>query len=58
MNTFERIAQHFGCTFNAYIARNETLKYIPESYIIVGLLILTVIITGAIMLIRNRKNKL
>lgn len=56
MNIFEKIAQRFGCTFNAHVARSQTLKYIPDSYIIVGLLIIAAITAGIILLIKKRKN--
>lgn len=29
MNIFEKIAQHFGCTFNMQFARSQSLKFIP-----------------------------
>lgn len=29
MNIFEKIAQHFGCTFNVQFARSQSLKFIP-----------------------------
>ena len=57
MNIFERIAQCIGYTFNAHIARSQTLKYIPDSYIIIGLLLVATIIIGITFLIQKRKKK-
>lgn len=50
MNIFERIAQHFGCTFNVQFARRQSLKFIPMQKIcIYGLY--TLIAAAAILLI-------
>ena len=57
MNIFERIAQSIGYTFNVHIARSQTLKYIPDSYIIIGLLLVATIIIGITFLIQKRKKK-
>ena len=57
MNIFERIAQCIGYTFNVHTARSQTLKYIPDSYIIIGLLLVATIIIGITFLIQKRKKK-
>ncbi len=50
MNIFERIAQHFGCTFNVQFARSQSLKFIPMQKICMyGLY--TLIAAAAILLI-------
>lgn len=50
MDIFERIAQHFGCTFNVHFARSQCLKFIPMQKICMyGLY--TLIAAAAILLI-------
>ncbi len=55
MNIFERIAQHFGYTFNVNIAKSMCYTYIPDSYIIIGLLLMTVAIAGIVLLVKKRR---
>lgn len=50
MNIFEKIAQHFGCTFNVQFARSQSLQFIPMQKIcIYGLY--TIIAAATILLI-------
>ncbi len=57
MSVFERIAQRIGYTFNVHIAKSQSLKYIPESYIIIGLIILAALTIGTIIYLqKKRKN--
>lgn len=50
MNIFERIAEKCGYTFNVYIARSESLKFIPMQKICMyGLY--TIVAAAAILLI-------
>ena len=62
MNIFERLAQHFGCTFSVHFAKSSggDLKYINLSAIVTGVIVIAaivVIVAGVIYIKKNVKNK-
>lgn len=60
MNIFEKIAQHFGCTFNVQFARSQSLKFIPMQKILTYSLYTLITITTILLiiwLIRHLKEK-